>query len=66
MFSDSKTGQLSENLLQRDALFETSIKGRDTLYEEISGPSNPLVNERPGIMRNYRRHPPIVLSEDQK
>jgi hypothetical protein len=41
MFPDSKTAQLSENLLKRDAVFETSINGRETIYEEMSGPGSP-------------------------
>jgi len=65
MFPDGKTAQLSENLLQRDAVFETSINGRETLYEEGIPPETPEKNDRLGIMRNYRRHPHVALSDDQ-
>jgi hypothetical protein len=38
MLSDGMRAQLSENLLQNEALFETSINERETLYEEEKTP----------------------------
>jgi hypothetical protein len=35
MLSDGKRAQLSDNLLPNEALFEPSINGRETLYEEV-------------------------------
>jgi hypothetical protein len=64
MFSGGKTAQLSENLLQREPLFESSINGRETLYEEVRALEIPEGSERPSILRNYRRHPPVTLSEE--
>ena len=65
MFSDAKRDELSENLLQNEALFETSINGRDTLYDEFRTPEISDERELTGIMRNYRRNPPIELLNDQ-
>ena len=65
MFSDGKRDELSEKLLQNEALFETSINERDTLYDEIRTPEISDESELSGIMRNYRRNPPIELSDDQ-
>jgi hypothetical protein len=65
MFSDGKRDELSENLLQNEALFDTSINGRDTLYDELRTPEISDESELTGILRNYRRNPPIELTEDQ-
>ncbi len=67
MFTDGKRAQLSENLLQKETpLFETSINGRETLYEEVRTPETPQGSNGAVILRNYIRNPPVVLSEDQK
>jgi hypothetical protein len=66
MFSDGKSAQLSENILEREALFESSINGRETLFEEVKAPEIAGGSERAGILRNYRRNPPVELSEDQQ
>jgi len=92
MLSDGKRAQLSDNLLPNEALFETSINGRETLYEEeektpetpeksewtetsINGretlyeeeetSETPEKSEWRGIMSNYRRDPPLELTEEQ-
>jgi hypothetical protein len=52
--------QLSEHLLQNEALFETSINGRETIYEESSTSEATEESEWTGIMRNYRRDPQLV------
>jgi hypothetical protein len=65
MLSDGMRAQLSENLLQNEALFESSINGRETLYEEVKTQEIPEESEWTGIMRNYRRDPPLELSEEQ-
>jgi hypothetical protein len=41
MFKDGKRAQLSENLLQKETPFETSINGRETLYQEVRTPDTP-------------------------
>ena len=66
MFKDGKRAQLSENLLQKETQFETSINGRETLYQEVRIPDTPEGSEGAVILRNYRRNPPVVLSDDQK
>jgi hypothetical protein len=66
MLSDGMRAQLSENLLQNEALFESSINGRETLYEEVRTQEIPEESEWTGIMRNYRRDPPLELSEEQE
>ena len=66
MFSDGKRAQLSENLLPNEALFETSINGRETLFDKAKTPEIPEASEWMGIMRNFRRNPPIELTEDQR
>ena len=66
MLSDGMRAQLSENLLQNEALFESSINGRETLYEEVKTQEIPEESEWTGIMRNYRRDPPLELSEEQE
>ena len=63
--SDGKRAQLSDNLLTNEALFETSINGRETLYEEVKTPETPEVSEWTGVMHNYRRDPPLELTEEQ-
>jgi hypothetical protein len=35
MYSDGKTEQLSEKLVNKEPLFESSINGRETFYEEV-------------------------------
>jgi hypothetical protein len=65
MLSEEMRAQLSENLLQNEAPFESSINGRETLYEEAKTPETAEETEWKGIMRNYRRDPPLVLSDDQ-
>jgi hypothetical protein len=66
MLSDGMRAQLSENLLQNEALFESSINGRETLYEEVKTQEIPEESKWTGIMRNYRRDPPLELSEEQE
>jgi hypothetical protein len=53
-------------LLPNEALFETSINGRETLYEEAKTPVTPEESEWTGVMRNFRRNPPIELTDDQR
>ena len=57
--------QLSENLLPNEALFETSINGRETLYEDAKTPETAEESEWTGVLRNYRRYPPLELTDDQ-
>jgi hypothetical protein len=66
MFSNRKTEQLSENLVNKEPLFESSINGRETLYEVEKAPELPEASELTGFMRNYRRNPPIELTDEQK
>jgi hypothetical protein len=65
MLSDGKRAQLSDNLLPNEALFETSINGRETLYEEEKTQEITEESEWTGVMRNYRRDPPLELTEEQ-
>jgi hypothetical protein len=65
MLSDGKRAQLSDNLLTNEGLFETSINGRETLYEEVKTSEAPEESEWTGVMRNYRRDPPLELTEEQ-
>jgi hypothetical protein len=64
MLSDGKTEQLSENLVNKEPLFESSINGRETLYEEEKAPVTPEESDWTGFMRNYRRNPPIELTDE--
>jgi hypothetical protein len=64
MFSEGKTEQLSENLVYKEPLFESSINGRETLYEEERPQETHEESEWTGYMRNYRRNPPIELTEE--
>jgi hypothetical protein len=57
--------QLSENLLPNEALFETSINGRETLYEDAKTLETAEESEWTGVLRNYRRDPPLELTDDQ-
>ena len=66
MFTDSKIAQLSENLIEKEQLFESSINGRETIFEKLSTPEIPEGSEWLGIMQNYRRDPPLILLDDQK
>ena len=66
MISDGKTEQISENLVNKEPLFESSINGRETFYEEVKAPKTPEEGEWTGFMRNYRRNPPIELTDEQK
>ena len=64
MFSEGKTEQLSENLVNKEPLFESSINGIETLYEEETPQDSPEESEWTGFMRNYRRNPPIELTDE--
>ena len=66
MFIDEKRAQLLENLVKNEPLFDSSINGRETIYEEVNTPKIFEESEWVGIMRNYRRDPPVELSDDQK
>ena len=65
MLSEGKRAQLSESLLQNEALFEASINGRETLFEEAKTPETIEESFWTRMMRNYRRDPPEVLSDEQ-
>jgi hypothetical protein len=65
MLSEGKKTQLSENLIQNEKLFEASINGRGTQYEEAKTPETTEESEWSGFMRNYRRDPPLELTDDQ-
>jgi hypothetical protein len=65
MLSIGKKAQLSDNLIQNKKLFEPSINGRETLYEEAKTLEAPEESEWTGVMRNYRRDPPLELSDEQ-
>ena len=66
MLKEGKGAQLSENLLHKESLFETSINGRETIYEEMRAPNIPERSEKSISLRNLRRNPPVELSNDQK
>jgi hypothetical protein len=65
MLSDGKRAQLSDNMLPNEGLIETSINGRETLYEEVKTSETPEETKWTGVMRNYRRDPPLELTEEQ-
>ena len=65
MLSDGMRAQLSENLLENEGLIETSINRSGTLYEEPKTQDAPEESEWPGFMRNYRRDPPLELTDEQ-
>jgi hypothetical protein len=64
MLSDGKRAQLEDNLLPNKALFEPSINGRETLCEEAKTSETPEESEWTGVMRNYRRDPPLGLTDE--
>jgi hypothetical protein len=45
---------------------ESSISGRESLYDDEKTPKMPEESEWRGIMRYYRRDPPLVLTDDQR
>jgi hypothetical protein len=64
MFSDDKRKQLSENLVEKETLVESSSNERKALYEQVRTPEIPKGGERSVILRNYIRNLPAELSDD--
>lgn len=46
-------------------MYWSSINERETFLEEELTPEPPEESEMTGFMRNYRRNPPLVLSNRQ-